>query len=144
MKKIALLATVAFCSTIGLVSCNNDDDSNNNSIVGEWEWNKRTEFVNGEYTLVDYTHAEGCEKDYVIFGADQSLALVYFENTEEANCVEDVEDELTYSLNGNTLTTIDSEGYEDSVTYSISGNELRLTTYDAEEDVTFINIFKRK
>lgn len=143
MKKIALLATVAFCSTIGLVSCNNDDDSNNNSIVGEWEFNKSTDFVNGEYTLVDYTHAEGCEKDYLIFGADQTLTDVSYENTEEVSCVEYVDDELTYTINGNTITINEGED-QFSVEYSITGDELRISNYDEEEDATYVNILKRK
>lgn len=143
MKKIALLATVAFCSTIGLVSCNNDDDSNNNSIVGEWEWVQTSEYVNGEFILVDYTHAEGCEKDYVIFGADQSLTLVYFENTEEVSCLEYVDDESTYTVNGNTITINEVED-QYSVEYSISGDELRISNYYEDEDATYVDILKRK
>ena len=143
MKKIALLATVAFCSTIGLVSCNNDDDSNNNSIVGEWEFYKSTEYINGEYTLVDYTHAEGCEKDNLIFGADQTLTDVYYENTEEANCVEYIDDELTYTINGNTITINDGED-QFSVEYYITGDKLKISNYDEEEDATYVNILKRK
>ncbi len=142
MKKIALLATVAFCSTIGLVSCNNDDDSNNNSIVGEWEWVQTTVLVmNNGFEFIDYPHTEGCEKDYVIFGADQTTTAIYYDNTQEMDCSEYIVND-TYSINGNKITLGDAE--VNSYNYSISNGELKLFHGDNEENNNYVMVLKRK
>ena len=145
MKKTVLFAFIAFGAAMGFVSCNDDDNNNsgNNSIVGEWEWVKETEYENGTSVLVDYEHAEGCEKDYMIFTADGVLTDVYYENTPENSCVE-YKSNGTYSTNGDIITVTEDDGYTYSANFTVTNDELRITSVDPEEDYSFVSILKRK
>ena len=96
MKKISKLLTIAFATTL-LFSCSNDDDNGNNQadIVGKWAF--YNEVVNGQ--TIPYDDHETCGKDYIEFKNDNT-----FEVVDIWDCEVYVDDEGSYSINGNTLT----------------------------------------
>lgn len=142
MKKIVLFMSVAISAAFGLVSCDNDDNVNNNSIVGDWEWVQETVYENGESILADYDHANGCEKDYISFTATGEMSDVYYENTPQNDCVEHKYNG-TYTTNGNILT-ITEDGYVYSVKFSVTNDEMRIENLEGEEEYSFVSILKRK
>lgn len=103
MKKIygiLMLAMLAMCS-VAFVSCGDDDDEENGSIVGTWREVGSDEDDYWEFTFKsDGTYEEDDDGHY---------------------------DKGTYKLDGNTLTVIGEKYGTSQYTYKVSGKKLTLT-----------------
>lgn len=102
MKNLSKVALFLFFASASLTSCTKDDDgpSTSGNIVGQWEFYKEGERVDGKEYLDLYQHSAGCNNDYVVFSNTNS-----FESTNyNADCSVD-SSTGTYTKIGNTLTT---------------------------------------
>ena len=134
MKKILLLA-VAFASFATVTSCDKDDDQA--ALEGKWEFSKEGAVVSGQEILLDYTHEEGCAKDFVMINATTVTDHSFF----GATCDEAV-DSYTYTRSGNTITSTEGGETITSEIKTLNGSTLKL--YADIEGVTYVTVFTRK
>ncbi|MGQ2983980.1 hypothetical protein [Flavobacterium sp.] len=134
MKKFTLL--LAFVAAgFAFTSCS-DDDSNSTQfsaslIGGKWQHEKTGFRVMEQETLEDYTHSEGCSKDYVEFLEDGVYKWVVYNG--DNNCDEVVRTE-TYMKNGETLTVGEGEEFESFKIEELTETQLRTKTIYMEQE----------
>jgi hypothetical protein len=136
MKKFLLLA-VAFASFATVTSCDNDDDQA--SLEGKWEYSREGAVFMGQEILVDYTHEDGCTKDYIMINATTVADHTFF----GAACEEDVFS-LTYTRSGNTVAfTVDGVAYAAEIK-TLDGSTLKLYATDPDfPESTEVTVYKR-
>ncbi|MHA7055598.1 lipocalin-like domain-containing protein [Aquimarina sp. M1] len=126
MKKLILLLTVSF--SILAISCSNDDDGNQDPIIGSWKLSQ--EFENGELITSDPCDLEGV----VIFSEDGSLRSEFYEENGDGNCelAPDGVDTGTWINSGDNVYsfTVDGDTSEEEINFS--GN-----TFSIEYSDTF-------
>jgi|GEM_PF-1987227 len=150
--KIALLFLSASC----LLACSSDSDEGNeldsNSIIGTWSFAQlNVDDPDGEMKLandvIGVLLAAGCDIMTFEFKADQTLESEYRDFTETGTdvnpggtgllieCPENsVTTTATWSLEGNQLTIVDSEGMSDTVTVQMNGNTLTVSAELIDEN----------
>lgn len=132
MKNLILKSVFFLSLVITLVSCKNDDDASEPTLIGKWEYTRETG-PNGD--LVNYEHAEGCSKDNVEFTNSTIISKIY-ENPTPNACNLSVYN-ATYTRNGNTLTIVDEfETYTETI-LTLTDTELKT------QDGNFIYVYKR-
>ncbi len=138
MKKLVILF-VAILS-VGFASCSKDDDSGN-SLSGKWEYVKNGSTINGTEILQNYTHATGCEKDYIMISAS-TFVDHKFQNQE---CIETTTP-FTYTRNGNLLTVTYAQGTTGTLEIAqLDNTTLKVkTTIPGESAQNFVSIFVRR
>jgi hypothetical protein len=136
MKKFLLLA-VAFASFATITSCDKDDDKA--SLEGKWEYSREGLAASGQEILVDYTHKEGCTKDYIMINATTVADHTFFGTA----CEEDVFSS-TYIRSGNTVTvTVDGVAYAAEIK-TLDGSTLKLYSTDPDfPELTEVTVYKR-
>ncbi len=101
MKKIILILA---CIQILTISCSNDDDnSNDQRIIGKWNYYQEINEINGiDVGTYDWPHSCSNIKDNVEFVNDGNYIESYYLN----NCQIDISNSGngTWNLNGNNLT----------------------------------------
>lgn len=164
-----LHALVLFCAAALILSCSNDNDNNEietaqNSIVGEWQ---ATELQINDQTasddaklgklVLDFLTARDCfiltfnfKADLTVTAEDSADYLPVNEiltGSDFACPMESDTTESTYTYDGSILTTIDENGQTLSIAVTISDNTMTLDATDL--DIENFNdegqlIFKRK
>ena len=116
----------------------NDDGSCEFSIIGVWSANSVDIAATETTTLLGQT----------IYSSDTSYTITpqdadwdFEENLEFTSSgtivTSDSSDNDTYTILGNTLTIISSDGEESEATYTVSKNNLSLTIIDSETETDF-------
>lgn len=128
MKKLILLF-ITSVTLLSITSCSNDDDNSSASIEGKWEFSKFGYSLGGQEFLFDYEHSLGCTKDYVIITSNTTTNHSFFNNG--TSCEEEI-DNVTYTRNGNVLTSSNGEDVE---IISISNTTLKFKIlYESENE----------
>lgn len=138
MKKIILLF-VAIVSLSSITSCSNDDD-NDASLIGKWQYTKEGISANGQEALTDYEHAEGCTKDYIQITATTVTDHTFYN---DGDCTEDTLT-VNYSRNGSTLTV--GTGSDASVAQiaTLTDTTLKITYTDSDfPGVLYVDVYTR-
>lgn len=138
MKKIILLF-VAIVSLSSITSCSNDDD-NDASLIGKWQYTKEGISANGQEALTDYEHAEGCTKDYIQITATTVTDHTFYN---DGDCTEDTFT-VNYSRNGSTLTV--GTGSDASVAQiaTLTDTTLKITYSDSDfPGVLYVDVYTR-
>lgn len=138
MKKIILLF-VAIVSLSSITSCSNDDD-NDASLIGKWQYTKEGISANGQEALTDYEHAEGCTKDYIQITATTVTDHTFYN---DGDCTEDTFT-VNYSRNGSTLTV--GTGSDASVAQiaTLTDTTLKITYTDSDfPGVLYVDVYTR-
>ena len=142
MKKLVILFLSVLSSGLLLTSCS-DDDGDEASINGKWEFYQTGFAFGGQEELELYEHAAGCEKDYLEFlGGGVLNDVSYFNNGESC---EEFSDQGTWSKSGNTLTvTYDGESFTATIV-TLDSTTLKISiTEDFEgTPITVIAVLKR-
>jgi len=134
MKKITLLF-VAIALVFMSCDSNDDDNSNDDPIIGTWKYFKYIE--NGVEQQLDLCETE----DTLIFTENGNLTSMDYE--EELNaCVLDFTFNATWSSSGN-IYTVNSEEGTDSVEITFDGNTFYTedTYSDGIEEITYREVY---
>lgn len=131
MKEVTKAVLFLFVASLSLISCNKDDDNNNEpitsgNIVGKWEISKVGVSINGTETLQNYDHQTGCSKDFDQFLENGTLTHVEY----NPSCVAGGFNS-TYVKNGNTIIVTDGGG-----PYSLTINQLDASILKTSETYT--------
>ena len=138
MKKVILLF-VAIVSLSSITSCSNDDD-NDASLIGKWQYSKEGISSNGQEVLTDYEHTPGCSKDYIQITA---TTVTEHEFYDEGGCTEETF-MTNYTRSGNTLTV--GTGSDASVVQiaTLTGSTLKITYTDSDfPGVLYVDVYTR-
>ena len=129
-------------ASISLISCNNDDQDFERSIVGKWNYNKTIVIANGGNPVDSpYNgHENGCSKDYVEFVQGGNFRDVLINKDQNSVCFE--EENLSTWNKSNSTLTIGSDVYDITV---LNGSELRYenTTYVSDVPVKVVKVFTK-
>jgi len=141
MKKLSI-SIIAFI-TLSLTSCSSDDNNNNDtatvSLVGKWEFFQKGTIAGGIETLAPYPHTTGCSKDYLEFKSNNTFEDVWFENG-TTGCITETQNG-TWSINGNTLTTIyEGESAETIEIVILDASTLKVVDSSLDEDQTQVEV----
>ena len=156
MKRNLLLLFLASAITF---SCSSDKDEENDpveeaSLIGTWvlsEINVDDSSTNTNLNLaediINALIADGCDILTFTFSQDQTVVAESRDFTETGNdinpsgdgllieCPENVEvDESVWSLDGDQLTFVDSDGLEETITINLEGNTLTIAGEAIDED----------
>lgn len=131
MKKLKFVLLALFVSSM-FISCNKDDDTDNASLVGTWEFVSTRILSSDEDETEAYDHQEGCDKDYITFTANTVYTTYH-----ELDCTVDQESPTNYSLNNNIITV--SYGGETGIVYieSLSSSTLVIKEVDELDPDTY-------
>ena len=136
MKKIILLA-VALVSLATITSCSKDDDSA--SLQGKWALLQYGTLVNGQEVLENFVDTDGCQQDYTQITATNTISHNFVDLG--SGCEEFIGNPVSYTRNGNILTSADGT----SEIKSLTGSTLKI--YSDEDSgngpETFIVVLKR-
>ena len=140
MKKLALLFVAVLA--VGVTSCSKDDDAEQASLVGTWEYSKDGTIIQGQEILNNYNHAAGCAKDYSVITATTIIDHDFY----GSDCTEGSYT-TAYTRNGNTISIT-----EDGVVYAATILQLDNTTLKikgpeyTEDEVTYsdVTVFTRR
>ena len=138
MKKVILLF-VAIVSLSSITSCSNDDD-NDASLIGKWQYSKEGISSNGQEVLTDYEHTPGCSKDYIQITA---TTVTEHEFYDEGGCTEETF-MTNYTRSGNTLTV--GTGSDASVVQiaTLTDSTLKITYTDSDfPGVLYVDVYTR-
>lgn len=131
MKKIVVLFLVM--SAFTFVSCGDDDDkvkiSDKDKLIGKWTL-YATEFK-GKFKIHEQPACG--KKEYIEFKSDFTGVDFYYNSEEDC---EEIIDNITYSIEGNKLTTFNKNDTITSI-YSFEKDKLILTSKESK------GIFKR-
>jgi hypothetical protein len=138
MKKLKMAMFSALALGLAFTSCGDDDSSSNTSgkLEGKWIYSQEKE---GDGALTDYEHTVGCDKDYILISAE-AIKDVWFDK-EGTECVEN-SDSVTYTREGNVITTQDGVGTIDKLT----ATELVVSSIEIGEGgttVKYVSTYKR-
>ena len=129
MKKIFFMGAI-LASAVSFTSCSGDDDSNNGTIVGKWNFSIEKVTFGGQ-TVSEGAYSdneEGCNKDYLEFTETTAVNGDYF----GTDC--DFESySSTYTRSGNTLTVTEDGDVSTVEVVSVNSNTLVLRTTEATE-----------
>jgi hypothetical protein len=143
MRKFGILVASALVMGLSFTSCGSDDDSNNSSIVGKWNFSTAKYTVNGTVTYNGpYDDNEvGCAADNVeLFANGTALETDYF----NSDCDFDTYPS-TYTRNGNTLTVTDDGDVNTLEILELTSNKLVLRssyTFEGETEISEITFIK--
>jgi hypothetical protein len=144
MKKLKIVLFSVLALGLTLTSCSDDDNSSNNTsgnLEGKWIYDKTGAVVEGHDLFIDYSHQEGCNKDYIEFVSGGNYKEVEYSGSE----CEMSTDETTWSRSGNTLTVGTGEDAMTGTIETLTATDLRIKTtqtFDGETE-TLIATFKR-
>lgn len=149
MKKIyyLMMAMLMAMTTLSLTACGDDDEEDGpngggGNIEGTWKGNLTNDWYDEEDA--DYIEKAEALIQFKKGGKYVSVTIIHYtkKGIEEIRQYEpnfknpQVEvDNGTYSVNGNKLTTFDSEGERDESTFSISGKKLTITYIEDGQEV---------
>ncbi|HEU0136145.1 MAG TPA: lipocalin family protein [Flavobacterium sp.] len=145
MKKFYLLFVSVL--TLGLTSCNNDDDAGSDTggtLEGRWEYFQEGTLVNGQEVLHNYEHAEGCTKDFGEFLAGGVAKDYTYSNNGTATCDEEITTG-TWSRSGNmiTLTFAGFSVTAEIMTLNATTLKVKYTETVGTTTMTFIDVYRR-
>ena len=149
MKKFYyfMMAMLMAMTTLSLTACGDDDEEDGpngggGNIEGTWKGNLTNDWYDEEDA--DYIEKAEALIQFKKGGKYVSVTIIHYtkKGIEEIRQYEpnfknpQVEvDNGTYSVNGNKLTTFDSEGERDESTFSISGKKLTITYIEDGQEV---------
>ncbi len=150
--RIALL----FLSATLLLACSSDNDDENggddNSLIGTWSFTElNVDDADGEIKLanevIKVLISQGCDIFTFEFKSDQTMEAAFRDFTETGTdvnsegtgllieCPENAEIiSSTWSLEGDQLTIVDSDGMNDTVTIQLNGDTLTVSAEIIDED----------
>lgn len=138
MKKIILLF-VAIISLTTISSCSNDDD-NEASLIGKWEYSKEGVSSNGQEILTDYEHTDGCSKDYIQITATTVSDHSFYD---EGGCTEETFT-VNYTRSGNTLTVGTGSDSSTAQIATLTDTTLKITYTDSDfPGVLYVDVYTR-
>lgn len=142
MKKFKQLVLLFLVASVTLVSCNKNDDNEEEvpvaTIEGKWEYTQET---NDAGQLVAYEHTAGCNKDYVEIIAGGTIKDVSFYKNSTGNCVED-SFTANWSRNGNVITVTSNGISSTAEIMELTNTTLKVKTVDGSD--TYITVHTRR
>jgi len=134
MKKNLFLICAFAMASLSIISCNNDDEDFERSVVGRWNYNKTIVIADGGSPVENVYdgHENGCSKDYVEFVLGGTYRDVLINKNQNNVCFEE-ENLSTWDKNNSTLT-IGNENYQITI---LNGSELR---YENTTDVSGVPV----
>lgn len=136
MKLKPFLILPALALTLGITSCDKDDDKYElpaATLTGQWAYSKTGAVVGGVEVLQNYDgNVEGCTKDYVDFGTNNLFADVDHNSDCDA-----VTDTGTYAVTGNTVVIDFGDSVQTWTIQNLSYTELKVKDNDSGEIVVF-------
>ena len=139
MKKILYIIAVS----LALSSCSNDDnDDQNATILGKWNYNQVSVTINGEFVVEEYPgNEQGCSKDFLNFRENGTVALTDY-SKENTACQSEVK-EGTYVMSGTSVSVaIDGGTFSGQITQLTNTTMVVMGRLGDLENVTFS--FKRQ
>ena len=148
MKKIyyLMVAMLMAMTTLSLTACGdeNEEDGPNGgdgNIVGTWKANltntideKDADYIEKVEALIQFKKGGKYVSVTIIHYTKKGIEEIRQYEPNFKNPQVEV-DNGTYSVNGNKLTTFDSEGERDESTFSISGKKLTITYIEDGQEV---------
>lgn len=134
MKKILFMLTVI----LTFAACSKDDnDENNGTILGKWNYNKVSYTLNGELVATNYPgNEEGCPKDFLNFKENGTVDSNNYTKV-NSNCDNQVI-AGTYALSNNNVAVSIDGGNFSGVINKLTSNEMIVKgTLGEVENVTF-------
>lgn len=118
MKKLKIISALALAS-ITLFSCSSDDDSSSSSVSIEGTWKIHELKMNS--VVVPFTDCDGYQT--VQFTDVNAIATSY--TGDDCTTVDDVETSA-YTINGNTLSMVETDGTINATIEELTANTLKI------------------
>ncbi|MET0759750.1 MAG: lipocalin family protein [Flavobacterium sp.] len=137
MKKFTLLFVSVLTIGLTISSCSKDDDDDDGSLEGKWNFSKEGAVAGGQEILVDYSGNEAaCTKDYITFNTGGTVTEVDYDSF-DTPC-EVFTDNGTWVRTNNTITiTTGGESYSAEI-LNLTSSELKIKDIDG-----YIVVFTR-
>jgi len=142
MKK-SILCLVAGALSLGLTSCNKDDDNIVHrtdgfpyAIVGEWKIEQFGEILNAQEVLTNYENECSTNHDRIEFTSTRAISTDY-----DAQCVADTDDS-SYHIVGAALKVNSDEGVEEFQILTLNSTTMKLMQTD-EDGNRILMVFAR-
>ncbi len=119
-------------------SCSNDDnDDQNGTLIGKWNYNQVSATINGELVVGNYPgNEEGCPKDFLNFRENGTVAVTDY--TKENSACQSEVTEGTYAASGTSVSVaIDGATFSGQITQLTNTDMVVMGKLGDLENVTF-------